>query len=87
MAPTEYANDTWGNVTYTSNIAPVDNWWDKYFDRLEKIVCLRYSWRFNEYKKHIPEFILLNIKVVIRKMILSYSGWIARKGYKKKKGK
>ena len=89
MAPGKYCSgDTCGcTITYASNYATTADDWAEYFERLEKIACLRYSWQFNEYKMRIVKFVLSNIKLIIRKMILSYSGWLARKGYKKRKGK
>lgn len=89
MAPGEYCSDDTCSytITYVNSYATTEDMWAKYFDRLEKITWLRYSWQFNEYKKYVSAFVSPKVKLICRRMILSYSGWLARKGYKKKKGK
>jgi len=83
--PDQYDYDTEFTYNYSNTIELMEqeviNW-----RKLELEEWMRYGWNFIRYKM-FKAYILPNVKILIRRMNLSYSGWLARSGYKKKKGK
>lgn len=55
--------------------------------RQQNIEWMRWLWQFSEYLVLVPMLGLVPNRIYARRMLLSYSGWLARKGYKCKKGK
>ena len=90
VEPTNYIDIS---VTWLYSYVSIPTLTDDFGDfnqRVKKqsnIDWMRSQWEFAEYLLWLPKYVLSNANIFARKMNLSYSGWLARKGYKKRRGK